>query len=142
MPAQEIDDLLRPREVAEIFGVRTTTIARWAREGRLVPLLTPGGHRRYSRAGISDQLATQTDAGADPGRREMVEDAVRLYEQGWTIRQVARRFGCSYGVMRRLLGERTTLRSRGGIERRRSADEQHPRMLRPAQQAGAGIPDV
>jgi excisionase family DNA binding protein len=39
------DQLLRPREVAEIFGVRTTTIARWAREGRLTPFRTPGGHR-------------------------------------------------------------------------------------------------
>jgi excisionase family DNA binding protein len=42
------DDLLTPREVAEMFGVRTTTIARWAREGKLTALHTPGGHRRYS----------------------------------------------------------------------------------------------
>jgi len=44
---QPDDALLRPREVARLFGVRPSTIARWAREGRLVPLLTPGGHRRY-----------------------------------------------------------------------------------------------
>jgi hypothetical protein len=46
------DTLLRPREVAEMFGVRPSTIARWAREGRLIPLFTPGGHRRYRLAHI------------------------------------------------------------------------------------------
>jgi excisionase family DNA binding protein len=64
MPAHDPDDLMRPREVAEIFGVRTTTIARWAREGRLTPLRTPGGHRRYRRAAILRLLATD-----EPDRR-------------------------------------------------------------------------
>ena len=32
-----VDDLLRPREVARLFGVRTATIARWAREGSYGP---------------------------------------------------------------------------------------------------------
>jgi excisionase family DNA binding protein len=41
------DRLLTPREVAEVFGVRTTTIALWARDGTLAFLPTPGGHRRY-----------------------------------------------------------------------------------------------
>jgi excisionase family DNA binding protein len=50
------DELLRPREVADLFGVRTSTIAQWAREGKLTPLRTPGGHRRYSRQEISRAL--------------------------------------------------------------------------------------
>ena len=62
LPVQE--DLLRPREVAAIFGVRTSTLARWARDGRLTPLRTPGGHRRYSRAVVRDVLA----ADAEPDR--------------------------------------------------------------------------
>jgi excisionase family DNA binding protein len=93
------DDLLRPREVAEIFGVRTTTIARWARDGRLTAMLTPGGHRRYSRAQINAVLAQDTE----PDEHLIAEDAVRLYHQGWSIRQVADRFECTYGVMRRIL---------------------------------------
>lgn len=106
------DDLLRPREVAEIFGVRPTTIARWAREGRLAPLLTPGGHRRYPLGAIRALLST----GAEPDTAEsrIAEDAARLYDQGWSIRQVADRFGYGYGAMRRLLSTRTKLRDRGG----------------------------
>jgi excisionase family DNA binding protein len=109
---QNPDDeaLLRPREVAALFGVRTTTIARWAREGRLSPLLTPGGHRRYRPANVREVLRSD-----EPDEDEaMAEDAVRLYEQGWSIRQVADRFECTYGMMRRILKSRITLRTRGG----------------------------
>jgi excisionase family DNA binding protein len=110
MPAHDPNDLLRPREVAEIFGVRTATIARWARQGKLTPLRTPGGHRRYTRSGIRDALT------AEP-HEEIAEDAVRLYNEGWSIRQVAERFECGYGVMRRFLSARVTLRNRGGTYR-------------------------
>jgi excisionase family DNA binding protein len=105
------DELLRPREVADLMGVRTTTIARWARDGFLTPLLTPGGHRRYRRAEIID-LRKESDT--DPVPQEIVDDAVRLYEQGWSIRQVAAKFDRSYGQMRRILKRHTTLRGRGG----------------------------
>jgi excisionase family DNA binding protein len=106
------DDLLKPREVAELFGVRTTTIARWAREGKLTPFRTPGGHRRYSRAGI--QALLDEEAAPRDAERQIAEDAARLYDQGWTIRQVAEKFDYSYGAMRRLLRRQVTLRNRGG----------------------------
>lgn len=111
------DELLRPREVAEIFGVRPTTIARWAREGKLTPLRTPGGHRRYTRSGIRALLTD--DAEPDTDERRIAEDAARLYGQGWSIRQVADRFDCGYGAMRRILRTQVNLRTRGG---RRSSD--------------------
>lgn len=109
MATPDRPDLLTPREVAEIFGVRTTTIARWAREARLTPLRTPGGHRRYTREGIGE-LLNEEAAGAE---NRLAEDAVRLYEQGWSVRQVAERFDCGYGTMRRLLRKRVVLRKRG-----------------------------
>jgi len=112
MSVPQPDDLLRPREVAKLFGVRPTTIARWAREGKLTPLLTPGGHRRYSRTAVHHML--DANHKPDTARRQMAVDAARLYGQGWTIRQVASRFECSYGVMRRLLQSQITLRERGG----------------------------
>lgn len=106
------DALLTPREVAELFGVRTTTIARWARAGKLTPLRTPGGHRRYSRQDIQRLLAEATPTDEDV--RQLAEDAARLYDQGWSIRQVADKFDYSYGAMRRLLGKHVTMRNRGG----------------------------
>ncbi|MDN3355507.1 helix-turn-helix domain-containing protein [Actinomadura sp. DC4] len=44
----------------------------------------------------------------------LADDAVRLYEEGSTIRQVAEKFGTGYGAMRRILRQHTTLRNRGG----------------------------
>jgi excisionase family DNA binding protein len=112
------DALLRPREVAAVFGVRTATIARWAREGRLTPLRTPGGHRRYRSIDVRKVLRGNESAeerGEPDEDEDMAQDAVRLYGQGWSIRQVADRFECSYGVMRRILNGRVTLRTRGGL---------------------------
>jgi excisionase family DNA binding protein len=109
------DDLLKPREVAELFGVTVATVATWARSGRLrAAVSTPGGHRRYLRADATKFL---DDDEVDAAQKRMEEDAVRLYMQGWSIRQVAERFECSYGVMRRILASRTKLRNRGGPAR-------------------------
>ena len=41
-------------------------------------------------------------------------DAVRLYNEGWSIRRVAEEFGTTYDSMRRLLGTHVTLRAPGG----------------------------
>ena len=38
--------LLRPGEVAAMFGVNAKTVARWAKEGRVRCIRTPGGHMR------------------------------------------------------------------------------------------------
>jgi predicted site-specific integrase-resolvase len=99
-----------------MFGVRTATIARWTREGRLTPLfLTPGGHRRYRRPEV-DHLLTEAKKNQEPTEeeRDLAEDATRLYDQGWSIRQVAEKFDYGYSAMRRLLAKHTTLRNRGG----------------------------
>lgn len=40
-------DLLTPGEVAEILRVDPKTVTRWANQGRLGSIRTPGGHRRY-----------------------------------------------------------------------------------------------
>ena len=67
MPPEYSDGLLTPREVAEILGVRTTTVARWAREGSLTSMRTPGGHHRYNRAEIRGLLATRGEVDRPPG---------------------------------------------------------------------------
>jgi excisionase family DNA binding protein len=102
MNPDDDDRLLTPREVAELFGVRTTTIARWSRDGRLPSFLTPGGHRRYRLSDVHTLLDAEQQGESDLDR-ETTEDAVRLYGQGWSIRQVAEKFDLEYSAMRRLL---------------------------------------
>lgn len=92
-----------------MFGVAPTTIARWAREGKLAPLYTPGGHRRYRLGRLKELLS---EAGVE--RPQWEQDAARLYDQGRSIRQVAEKFDCGYAQMRRVLRANTTLRPRGG----------------------------
>jgi excisionase family DNA binding protein len=43
----EAEPLLTPAEVSKLFRVDPKTVTRWAKEGRLSSLRTPGGHRRY-----------------------------------------------------------------------------------------------
>lgn len=40
------DRLLTPGEAAALFGVDARTVSRWAAEGRINSIKTPGGHRR------------------------------------------------------------------------------------------------
>lgn len=53
------DTLLRPWEVAQIFGVDVKTVARWAKGGLLSSIKTPGGHRRYPKSAVDTFLNTQ-----------------------------------------------------------------------------------
>lgn len=97
-----------------MFGVRTSTLARWAREGRLGATLTPGGHRRYDPDDVRALLGGRR-AGLEADDLPAPEaDAVRLYREGWSIRRVAAEFGMTYGAMRHLLRAHVTLRNRGG----------------------------
>jgi hypothetical protein len=74
-------------------------------------VLTPGGHRRYRSADIRAFLQSTTTP-KDTDQEQLEVDAVRLYHQGWSIRQVADKFDYSYGAMRRILLKRTMLRRR------------------------------
>jgi excisionase family DNA binding protein len=57
-------DLLTPAEVAAAFRVNAKTVRKWALQGKLPAVRTPGGHRRYRAADIEKQLAGWTDAGS------------------------------------------------------------------------------
>lgn len=56
------EDLLRPGEVAAMFGVGTAEVARWTNEGRLTCIRTLGGHRRFRRAQVEALLRALTTA--------------------------------------------------------------------------------
>jgi excisionase family DNA binding protein len=65
--------LLRPGEVAVMFGVNAKTVARWAKEGRIRCIRTPGGHMRiYAedvRALFMHDVVTQAASDLPPGVR-------------------------------------------------------------------------
>ena len=61
------DRLLTPGEVARMFRVDPKTVTRWANSGRLSPIRTLGGHRRYRRSEVEahhDAQKLQAIAGA------------------------------------------------------------------------------
>jgi excisionase family DNA binding protein len=62
-------DLLTPGEVANFLRVDPKTVTRWARQGRLTSIRTPGGHRRYKLAELNALRAglfTDEDSPAGP----------------------------------------------------------------------------
>jgi excisionase family DNA binding protein len=57
------ETLLTPGEVATIFKVKPPTVTRWANEGRLPSVRTPGGHRRYRESDVNKLLAETATPG-------------------------------------------------------------------------------
>ena len=51
-PTPRPDRLLKPAEVADLFSVDPKTVTRWAAQGRLNSVRTPGGHRRFRESEI------------------------------------------------------------------------------------------
>lgn len=63
------------REAAELVGVSTATLRRWADAGTVETYTTPGGHRRFSRASV---LGLLPHGHARPSLEEMGESSDRL----------------------------------------------------------------
>lgn len=55
-----VDDLVTTQEAAVIAGVGTSTVKRWADDGLLECVKTPGGHRRYRRASLLALLGSKS----------------------------------------------------------------------------------
>jgi excisionase family DNA binding protein len=60
------DQWLRPREASWHLGVTVTTLAQWARAGRLPAAHTPGGHRRYGLADVQTLQAEREKEEREP----------------------------------------------------------------------------
>ena len=56
MPESNSDRLMTPSEVAALFRVDPKTVTRWANSGKLVPIKTLGGHRRYRESQVRELL--------------------------------------------------------------------------------------
>jgi excisionase family DNA binding protein len=61
--SEDRDGTMTPAEVAALFRVDPKTVTRWANEGRLTSVRTPGNHRRYREAEVSALLAERDAAG-------------------------------------------------------------------------------
>ena len=55
-PPQDAGLLLRPAEVAAMFHVNPRTVTKWANEGKLGALKTPGGTRRFYESEVRAHL--------------------------------------------------------------------------------------
>jgi len=51
--AEQRERFLLPSEAARLLGVATSTLRRWAEEGKIHSGTTIGGHRRYRESEIS-----------------------------------------------------------------------------------------
>jgi excisionase family DNA binding protein len=58
----ESEPLLTPSEVATLFRVDPKTVTRWAKAGKLTPIRTLGGHRRYRESEVRALLEGNTNA--------------------------------------------------------------------------------
>lgn len=50
------DKLLTPGEVAKKFRVDPKTVTRWAKDGKLPSINTPGGHKRFRTSTVNKFL--------------------------------------------------------------------------------------
>ena len=63
----ESQALLTPAEVAGLFRVDPKTVTRWANSGKLTPLRSLGGHRRYRESEVRNLLGGAVSAIATQG---------------------------------------------------------------------------
>lgn len=67
--------MLKPKQVAELFGVTQKTVGRWGASGRIVMVRLPSGHRRFTEDSIKAYLMQEgmTDAQATEALRRATQ---------------------------------------------------------------------
>jgi excisionase family DNA binding protein len=65
-------------EACRLLGVSPSTIRRWGDSGMVRTYTTPGGHRRFSRAGLEAMLPARPSGLARPSLSDLGETAGRL----------------------------------------------------------------
>lgn len=71
------DRLLKPGEVADLFRVDPKTVTRWAAEGKLNSIRTPGRHRRFPESAVRALLARSGGAPDTTDKPANQDDAAR-----------------------------------------------------------------
>jgi excisionase family DNA binding protein len=60
-------DVLSTIEAARLTGIAPSSVKRWADQGLLPCVRTPGGHRRYDRLALEEFLRSRSRAASGPG---------------------------------------------------------------------------
>ena len=58
----ETEQWLSLSQAAEMLGVHSTTLRRWADNGKITFMLTPGGHRRFALSDLNQFAAGRRQA--------------------------------------------------------------------------------
>jgi excisionase family DNA binding protein len=71
--------MLTPGEVAAEFRVDPKTVGRWAKEGRISSIRTPGGHRRYPADEVEAMLKANLEQRTSA--RDKIVDYIKADQQ-------------------------------------------------------------
>ena len=78
------EPLLSISEASQMLGVSEAALRQWTDEGKIKAFITPGGHRRYSRAGLKKFM------GSHPKMLGVKDLAIELEETARLHREIAR----------------------------------------------------
>ena len=70
---EDVERLLTPAEVAQLFRVNPKTVTRWATTGHLGSIRTPGGHRRFRETEVSALFAALSEVAPNRGGNQTDE---------------------------------------------------------------------
>jgi predicted site-specific integrase-resolvase len=72
-----MEKLLTSHQAAMLLNVWPHTLRRWEKAGKIKPLHTPGGHRRYKEAQLIALIGAKTNQKKLP-QEELVEDMIAI----------------------------------------------------------------
>jgi excisionase family DNA binding protein len=86
-PLPETDEWLPLSAAAKQLGVHITTLRRWADNGEIPVMVTPGGHRRFAAADIAQFARQRQPVGADHLETAWADQALSQARQEIVVRQ-------------------------------------------------------
>jgi excisionase family DNA binding protein len=117
-----MEKLLTSHQVAKLLNVWPHTLRRWEREGKLKPLRTPGGHRRYKEsqimAIIGEDITENEAKQADAGNLQRQKERLIAYavEKGYQVKAVYTEIASGLNENRRELAKLAKVATKGEIE--------------------------
>ncbi|OPX92159.1 MAG: hypothetical protein A4E52_00100 [Pelotomaculum sp. PtaB.Bin013] len=129
-----MEKLLTSHQVAKLLNVWPHTLRRWEREGKLKPLRTPGGHRRYKESQVSALIGEEivekgtkrcavytrvsTAKQAEAGNLQRQKERLITYavEKGYIVKAVYTEIASGLNENRRELAKLTKTATKGEID--------------------------